>query len=121
MQTIQQLLYLSLLFAFVHVKLLYMPLKNLILLHAFFALTFSAFAQSVDQGNFNNWDFGPTSIHGNLHLTKTNARSYFHIEKIGAQTVTVKRVNPAGITIGTTTITFVNGVLRAVDEMNQWG
>ena len=98
-----------------------MPLKSFYLLTILFVTTFSVFAQYVDQGNFNNWDFGPTSIHGNLHLTKTISRRYYHIEKLDTQTVTIKEVNPSGITINTTTVTFANGLLSGVDEMNQWG
>jgi len=98
-----------------------MPLKKFFLLNICFATSISAFAQNLDQGNFNNWDFGPAGIHGNLRLTKTIARKYFHIEKNGAQTVNVKLINPAGITVNTTTITFSNGLIKGIDEKNQWG
>jgi hypothetical protein len=81
----------------------------------------SLFSQYIDEGPFDNWDFGPTSVHGNLRLKNIANRFYYKIEKTNAQNAKVLRINPSGVIINTVIIKFVNGILIKVEEMDQWG
>ena len=98
-----------------------MPSKHLLLLIALTGLSGTLFSQHVDKGQYNGWNYGPHGVYGNLPLTKTAERKYYTIEKKDDTTVVVRQFNPSGISINTTTITFVNGLLSRVEEANQWG
>jgi hypothetical protein len=80
-----------------------------------------AFSQHVAEGYYNDWDFGPHGVYGNLSLAKIKARTCFKIEKDGPQKVIVRQFNPSGIVINVVTVTFSNGILSEVDRTNQWG
>jgi hypothetical protein len=80
-----------------------------------------AFGQHIDEGCFNGWDFGPHGVYGNLRLIKIKERSYDSVEKKGPQEAIVREINPSGIVVNTTFVSFVNGILSEVDRANQWG
>ncbi|HLK29666.1 MAG TPA: hypothetical protein VKT28_13905 [Puia sp.] len=95
-----------------------------LLLSAIACCLFSAniFSQTiVDEGYFNNWDYGPTSIHGNLRLASTARKTYYEIKKTAPGIVTIKHINPSGIAFSIYTVTFINGLLSRWEEANQWG
>ena len=81
----------------------------------------SLFSQQIDEGCFNNWDFGPTSVHGNLRLNAPGDRKYFKIKKLTAHTARITEVHPPGYAANTLTITFANGILQSIEEMGKWG
>ena len=87
------------------------------------SLLFSAlvFAQHVDEGYFNDWDYGPHGVYGNLRLSKIKERTFFSIEKDGAQKIIVRKFNPSGVVTNTATVNFQNGTLSEVDQTDQWG
>jgi hypothetical protein len=96
-------------------------MKSLFLLFVSVAFFTNLFSQQIDEGIYNDWDYGPNGVHGNLPLVKITARKYYKIEKSGPQTVRVQHFNPSGVVINTTSVTFVSGVLNKVEIMNQWG
>ena len=79
------------------------------------------FSQQISQGCYNDWDYSPNGVHGNLLLTTIHARAYFKIEKIDEKTARIQQFNPSGIVINTTTVTFNNSILNSVKETDQWG
>jgi len=88
-----------------------------------FIVSFSilAPAQKVTTGAFNDWGYGPTTVYGNFPLAIIKERYYFKIERPGKGLVTVKRINPSGVAIKTTSLHFKNDTLTNVEEINQWG
>jgi hypothetical protein len=84
-------------------------------------LWYNAFSQHVDLGLYNDWDYGPNGVYGNLPLIKTIERGYYKIERADSQTVSVKQFNPSGIVIHTAVVRFLNGILLRVEEADQWG
>ena len=98
-----------------------MPVKHWLLLSVLLAFGGTLFSQHIDKGLYNDWDYGPHGVYGNLPLTKVAERKYYAIEKKDDTTIVVRQFNPSGIPVNTTSITFVNGVLSRVEEANQWG
>jgi hypothetical protein len=98
-----------------------MSLKPLILLLGFLPYFNKVFSQHVDEGAYNDWDFGPNGVYGNLPLKQLNDRGYYKIEKIDSQLVKVKHFNPSGIIINTASLFFVRGIINRIEEMSQWG
>jgi hypothetical protein len=98
-----------------------MLFKSKMILLASLCLSTVAYSQHIEEGCYNDWDYGPHGVYGNLLLTKTKERTYFKIEKSGPQTVVVKQVNPSGIVIHVASVTFVSGILSRVEKTNQWG
>ena len=98
-----------------------MTVRRNVLLIAVLLLSTTTFAQHVAEGSYNDWDYGPHGVYGNLRLTKATARTFFKISKDGPQKVVVRQLNPSGTVINTATVTFSNGVLSEVDQANQWG
>lgn len=98
-----------------------MLLKSKLILLVSLCLSTVAYSQHVEEGCYNDWDYGPHGVYGNLLLSKTKERGYFKIEKSGPQMVVVKQVNPSGIVINTDSVIFLNGILSEVDKTNQWG
>jgi hypothetical protein len=87
-----------------------------------FVLLFKvAFSQHVQEGYYNDWDYGPHGVYGNFLLTKITARTCYKIEKDGPQKVIVRQFNPSGIVINVATVTFLNGILSEFNQANQWG
>jgi hypothetical protein len=80
-----------------------------------------AVSQHVDEGYYNDWDYGPHGVYGNLRLFKIKDRTCYRIEKDGPQKVIVRQFNPSGIVINTISVSFVNGILSEVDRTDQWG
>jgi hypothetical protein len=93
--------------------------KTLLLI--FLGVSQLAMSQHVDEGAFNDWDYGPHGVYGNLKLAKVSERGYYRIERTGTGDVVVGQINPSGIVIHTATVHFANGVLTGVEEANQWG
>jgi hypothetical protein len=93
--------------------------KLLLLASVFISST--AVSQHIEEGCFNDWDYGPHGIYGNLRLSKLKERFYYRIEKDGPQKVIVREFNPSGVVVNTAFVSFVNGILSEVDEVNQWG
>jgi hypothetical protein len=98
-----------------------MIISRKLLLLAFVFLCKVAFSQHVQEGYYNDWDYGPHGVYGNLLLTKIQGRTCYKIEKGGPQKVIVRQFNPSGILINVTTVTFLNGILSEFDQANQWG
>jgi hypothetical protein len=69
---------------------------------------------------YNDWDYGPKGVYGNLPLPKGSERKYYKIEKTGPKTATIRHFNPSGVVINITSVTFEGGIKR-VEETNQWG
>jgi hypothetical protein len=78
-------------------------------------------AQHIDEGYYNGWDFGPRGVYGNLLLKDPQARRSYHIEKKDPQTVLVKMINPSGVVLNTARVSFIQGTVSKVEEINQWG
>jgi len=77
--------------------------------------------QQINEGVYNDWDYGPNGVYGNLRLTRITARSYYKIERADPQTANIFQINPSGVVINIAVVTFVNGNLSRVEEINQWG
>jgi len=92
-------------------------------LFLFITLLYSGIAlcQHVDQGCYNDWDYGPHGVYGNLLLTKTKVRPYFKIEADGAEQVKVSKINPSGVVTDVAMVKFANGLLSEADFADHWG
>ena len=86
-----------------------------------FLVTASIFAQHIDQGYYNDFDFGPHGVYGNLKLGKVTGRGYYEIKKTSDSTVRSNQMNPSGITQSTYLITFKNGLISHIEKLNAWG
>ena len=95
--------------------------KFKILLSIFLCFSQLAMSQHVDEGAYNDWDYGPHGVYGNLKLAKVSERAYYRIARTGPGSVIVQQINPSGIVVNTATVNFSNGVLSKVEEANQWG
>jgi len=98
-----------------------MCLKRLFLLLGLICFFNNVFSQHIDEGFYNDWDYGPNGVYGNLGLTKIKYREYYKIEKMDSHTVNVQHFNPSGVLTHTTSVIFSNGILSKVEEKNQWG
>jgi hypothetical protein len=98
-----------------------MLFKSKLTLLVSLCLSTVVYSQHVQEGCYNDWDYGPHGVYGNLLLTKTRERTFFKIEKSGPQTVIVRQVNPSGIVINVASVTFVSGILSKVEKTDQWG
>ena len=81
---------------------------SFLLLISFFSFTFS-FSQQIDEGYYNDWDFTPNGVHGNLPLKNIIGRQSNKIVKINDHLVRIQQFNPSGIVINTSTLIFENG------------
>ena len=95
--------------------------RNLLLLTLVFLCKFAFTQRHVDVGFFNDWDYGPGGVYGDLKLPKTAARTYYRIVKTGPGKMVVTKFNPSGVAINTATVTYLNGRLSEVDEADKWG
>ena len=74
-------------------------------------------AQHVDQGYYNDFDFGPHGVYGNLKLEKVTGREYYEIKKTSDSTVRSIQMNPSGIPKSTYIITFKNGLISHIEKI----
>ena len=95
--------------------------KVKVLFFPFLFVSKFAFTQHVDEGYYNDWDFAPHGVYGNLRLTKVTARTCYKIEKDGPQKVVVRQLNPSGTVVNVATVTFSDGLISELDQANEWG
>jgi hypothetical protein len=95
--------------------------RYIFLLIVSFGLLNALSGQQISEGLYNDWDYGPNGVYGNLRLTKITSRSYYKIERADPQTTKVYQINPSGVVINTAVVTFANTNLSRVEEINQWG
>lgn len=93
--------------------------KLVLFLPLFFSTV--ALGQHADEGNYNDWDFGPHGVYGNLSLAKIKTRTYYKIHEESPQRIIVQKINPSGIVVNTAIVSFLQGILNEVDQADQWG
>ena len=81
----------------------------------------TSFSQQIETGNFNDWDFGPSKVFGNLQLLKTTERKFIHISKVADNIAKIESVNPSSIVTNTVLLTFKNGFISLFEETDQYG
>jgi len=91
------------------------------LLSIFLCFSQVAISQHVDEGAYNDWDYGPRGVYGNFKVSRVLERSYYKIERTGPGSAVVRQINSSGVVVNTATVKFANGMLSEVEEANQWG
>ena len=90
-----------------------------VFLFSFFALP--GFAQKFDKGNFVDFDYGPHGVYGARPLDNTKYKEFWHLSGINQSTALAEKFNEAGIQTTSVIISFKNGLLSHLEEVNQWG
>ena len=90
-----------------------------IFLFSFFA--FPSVAQNFDKGNFLDFDYGPHGVYGARPLDKTKDKEFWHLSGISNSTALAVKSNEAGIQTTSVIISFKNGLLSHMEEVDQWG
>jgi YD repeat-containing protein len=81
----------------------------------------TSFSQQIETGNFNDWDFSPSKVFGNLRLQKTTERTFIRISRVADSIARVETVNPSGIVTNTSLLIFKNNIISKIEEANQFG
>jgi hypothetical protein len=90
-----------------------------IFLFSFFA--FPVFAQHFDKGNFLDFDFGPHGVYGARLLDNTKYKEFWQLSGINKSTALAIKFNEAGVKTTSVIISFKNGLLSHLEEIDQWG
>lgn len=85
----------------------------------FFALP--GFAQKFDKGKFVDFDYGPHGVYGARLLNDTKNKEFWQLSGISKSTAIAVKFNEAGIQTTAVIISFTNGLLSHIEEVDQWG
>ena len=91
------------------------------LLSIFLGLSQFAMSQHIEEGTYNDWDYGPHGLYGNYKVSKVKDRKYFKLSKAGPGKYLSEEVIESGVVTNTATVYFVDGLLSKVEQANQWG
>src|ERR1700692_1045613 len=90
-----------------------------IFLFSFFI--FHGFAQNFDRGKFVDFDYGPHGVYGARPLDDTKYKEFWKLSGINKSTALAVKFNEAGIQTTSVIISFKNGLLSHMEEVDQWG
>jgi len=97
------------------------PKKTSGFIFLFYSFTFSGFAQNFDKGKFVDFDYGPHGVYGARPLVDTKYKEFWQLSRIGKSTALAVKFNEAGIQTTSMIISFKNGLLSHLEEVDQWG
>ena len=90
-------------------------------LFLFGLVTLPAFSQNIDKGIFDDFDYGPHGVYGARSLDNTKYKEFWKLSAIDKSTALAVKFNEAGVKTNSLIVSFKNGVLSHVEEVNQWG
>jgi hypothetical protein len=93
--------------------------KIILFIHCIFFST-SLLSQKFDNGNYSDFGYGPHGVYGAHKLSNTTAKDFWQLSRINDTTIQALHINQASVAYYTVIVTFKNGLLSHVKELNQW-
>lgn len=97
------------------------PSRILILLSNLIFFSTPLFSQNFDQGKYSDFDYGPHGVYGAHLLNNTDHKEYWQLSRIDHSTARALKFNAAGVVTTTVIISFKNGLLSHLEEIDQGG
>lgn len=96
------------------------PVKTLLSFCCLTTISLFSYANPVDS-TFKDWYFTPGGVYGRTPVAEVRYRNYVTIDRLDANTFSVRKFNPAGRLVDNFKLRFTAGKISLITETNEWG